>query len=288
MCYRDSDTVTAYKPDRTVASAGRTTAPRERVRPPAARSGPRCREGTGCRAGPAERHRGVVGQSTRSRLLRVFCQVNHISLSLNVILWRKEHDPLCEKAFRAVYRKGDTCAPHTTDGPSDGTRAECRPSHSRAGERGEGGLQGELSSPSGGWGVRGGKGPRAELKYVRCRRTEGSPSSVKAPGRPQSPSAAFLSASPTPPSTGPTGLPSGTATHTAIGHRHSGRRWSERSRTGCGALPVDRGGRGSMHPGELKVPEVAPRDSQFGKKRENLKCVKTIPKVLLRNTITIY
>lgn len=43
-----------------------------------------------------------------------------------------------------------------------------------------------------------------------------------------------------------------------------------------------------MHPGELKVPEVAPRDSQFGKKRENLKCVKTIPKVLLRNTITIY
>lgn len=115
MCYRDSDTVTAYKPDRTVASAGRTTAPRERVRPPAARPGPRRREGTGCRAGPAERHRGVVGQSTRSRLLRVFCQVNHISLSLNVILWRKEHDPLGEKAFRAVYRKGDTCAPHTTD-----------------------------------------------------------------------------------------------------------------------------------------------------------------------------
>lgn len=159
------------------------------------------------------------------------------------------------------------CSPHDRHGLSDETRAECRPSHSRAGERGEGGLQGELGSPSGGWGVRGGKAPRAELKYVRCRRTEGSPSSVKAPGRPQSPSAAFLSASPTPPSTGPTGLPSGTATHTAIGHRHSGRRWSERSRTGCGALPVDRGGRGSMHPGELKVPEVAPRDNLARKEK---------------------
>lgn len=46
----------------------------------------------------------------------------------------------------------------------------------------------------------------------------------------------------------------------------------------------------SMPSGELKAPEVAPRDSdsQFGKKREYLKCVKTIPKVLLKNTITIY
>lgn len=48
--------------------------------------------------------------------------------------------------------------------------------------------------------------------------------------------------------------------------------------------PADHG----VHSGELRVPEVAPRDTQFGNKRKHLKCIKTIPKVLLRNMITIY
>lgn len=52
--------------------------------------------------------------------------------------------------------------------------------------------------------------------------------------------------------------------------------------------PAEHGDKASVHSGELRVPEVAPRDTQFGNKRKHLKCIKTIPKVLLRNTITIY
>lgn len=169
MCYRNSDTVTAYKPDRTAKHrthrrpTGEGTPASHRV-PDAARARAGACQALGRRWAPGQGgqsgHGSVLGQSTRSRLLRVFSQVHHTSLSLNVILWQKERDPLVRRRPGTLQEGRHLCSGsevacsprdrHTC--PSDRTRAEGRPSHSRAGERGRRSLGAWVTLQCGGRG----------------------------------------------------------------------------------------------------------------------------------------
>lgn len=230
MCYRNSDTVTAYKPDRTVAKHRTHRCPAERGCPPA--TGPQTPPERALAPAGLSGRVGGAARSVLGRLLRAFSHVHHISLSLNGTLWQREHDPLREKAFRAVCRKTpalrqqsglfatrQTRARVTGREPSAGLQTPGPEKEGRAVSRGLGdtalrGQRKELSSllaagasgeakdrgpNSSMWDVAGQKAPLLALKPRACY------------SLPQHP---FHRPPRLPPAPGPTALPSGTMTPT--------------------------------------------------------------------------